>query len=240
MGRLLFARTRLLQSLSWKGVGALLLCIAALSAWTWSGVLFTTKTLTFEEHAEYFLSILQRNVVSYFPIYVTVALADSVPVRDARRRVLLAAALVAGVLLAVQVRCAAMPDQLIYVYGSTHLPYCTAFPTWRTYLDFPNTFITPLTIAGVVMIFLFGRRRDAELVAALHVAAAVQIESRRQKIESEIEAMRSRVDPDRLLETLRAIRGRYEENLVEGEASLDELIRGLREAAGRPAPAGAA
>jgi hypothetical protein len=144
-------------------------------------------------------------------------------------------ALVAGVLLAVQVRCAAMPNQIVYVYGSITMAYCTAFPTWRTYLDFPNTLMSPLTIAGVVMIFIFSRRRDAELVAALHAARTAQVETRRQRIESEIEAMRSRVDPDGLRDTLREIRTRYEGELAEGERRLEELIRGLREAAGQPA-----
>jgi hypothetical protein len=90
-----------------------------------------------------------------------------------------------------------------------------------------------MLISGVIMIFLFSRRRDAELVAALHAARTTQVESRRQRIESEIEAMRSRVDPDGLLSTLRTIRARYEGDPLGGEAQLDELITGLREAAGR-------
>jgi hypothetical protein len=126
-----------------------------------------------------------------------------------------------------------MPSQHFYVYSSVYMPYCAAFPTWRTYFDFPATFITPMTIAGAVMIFIFTRRRDAELVAALHAARTTQVEARRQRIESEIEAMRSRVDPDGLVETLRSIRARYEADPPGGEASLDDLIRSLREAAGR-------
>jgi len=128
---------------------------------------------------------------------------------------------------------------LIYVYGSMKVPYCSAFPTWQTYFDAPNTYVTPLTISAVVMVFLFGRRRDSELRAALNAAAAAQIESRRQKIESEIDAMHARVDPDGLLATLRAIRERYERDLAGGEAAMDELIRGLREASGRAVPQGA-
>jgi hypothetical protein len=227
------SRARLLQSFSWKGALAFLLFMVALAAWTWSGVLFTTKTVSFAEHLEYFLSILQRNLMMYFPIYVMVALADAAPVAGTRRRVLLGLALVAGTLLAVQVRCAAMPDQLIYVYGSLRVPYCTAFPTWQTYLDAPNSYLTPLTFSAVVMVLLFGRRRDAELRAALNAAAAAQIESRRQRIESELDAMHARVDPDGLLATLRSIRERYEREPADGEVGMEDLIRGLREAAGR-------
>lgn len=236
---ILFARQRLLQSFSWRGIGVFFAAIAALSAWTWSGVLFTPKVISFEEHAEYLLSLFQRNLLSYFPVYVTVAIADSFPLQGMHRRALLLGALVLGVLLAVQMRCAVMPNQLFYVYSSTQIPYCSAFPTWRTYFDFPNTWITPLTIAGMVMVFVFSRRRAAELAASLQAVASAQIESRRQRIESEIEAMHSRVDPDGLLETMRLIRARYEHDVNEGEAMMEKLILGLREAAGRPMPAGA-
>lgn len=229
----------LLRSFSWKGIAAFFVATAALSAWTWSGVLFTPKTLSFEEHAEYLLSLFQRNLISYFPVYVTVAVADSVALQGAKRRALLVGALVLGILIAVQVRCAVSPNQLFYVYSWTQLPYCSAFPTWRTYFDFPNTWITPLTISGMVMVFLFSRRRAARLAASLQAVASAQIESRRQRIESEIEAMHSRVDPDGLLETMRLIRARYEHDVAEGEAMMEKLILGLREAAGRPLPAGA-
>lgn len=236
MGKVLFARNRLLQSFSWKGAVAFLLFMVAMAAWTWSGVLFTTKAVSFAEHVEYFLSILQRNLFMYFPIYVMVGLADGVALQGVRRTALLAFALVAGALIAVQVRCAAMPDQLIYVYGSLKVPYCSSFPTLQTYFDAPNSYITPLTISAAVMVLLFGLRRDAQLQAAIDAAAAAQIEARRQRIESELDAMHSRVDPDGLLANLRAIRDTYESDPAGGEASLDELIQRLREAAGRPEP----
>jgi hypothetical protein len=153
----------------------------------------------------------------------------------------LIAALVLGAALAVQLRCALMPSQMLYVYGSVKQPYCDAFPTWRSYWDFPGAWLTPLSIAGLVMVFVFARRRDQQLTAALSAAGSAQIESRRQRIESEIEAMRSRVDPDVLLESLRDIRARYDRDWADGDAGLDDLIRTLRQAAGSaPQPAGSA
>lgn len=233
MSRLLFSRVRLLQSLSWKGLGAFMLFVTALSAWTWSGVLLIEKTLSYSEHVDYATSLLQRNLLMYFPIYLMVAIADSLPLRGTWRRVALVAGLIAGGLLAVQARCAAMPDSIVYVYGSITMPYCQAFPTWHTYFDMPATFITPMANAAVIMIFILSRRRDAELVAALHGARSTQVEARRQRIESEIEAMRSRIDPDGLLATLRDIRARYERDAAAGERELDDLIQGLRDAASR-------
>jgi hypothetical protein len=131
-----------------------------------------------------------------------------------------------------------MPSVTYYVYESKQLPYCTTFPTWRTYIDFPGTLITPIVIGGMVMIWVFSRRRDAELIEALHKVRAAEIETRRQRIESEMQAMQSRVDPDGLLEKLRAIRACYDAALADGEAMLDSLISDLRIAARRPLAAG--
>ena len=232
----LFAPSRLLRSLSWRGIVTFAIFSAALSAWTWSGVLFTHKTLTVPEHIEYLLSLFQRSLLNYFPAYVLVALADGLDLRGTARRVALVAALVLGALLTVQLRCAVGPMQMFYVYEMTQLPYCVSFPTWRTYIDFPGTFTTPLTIGGMVMIFVFSRRRDAELVAALHRARAAEMETRRQRIESEIAVMQSRVDPDGLLAKLREARTLYDSSLAHGEAYLDRLIAELRQAARSAAP----
>jgi hypothetical protein len=240
MGAVLFSPLHFPRLLGWRALGFFALFVAAISAWAWSGVLLTTQVVPFDEMLEYYISILQRNTFTYAPIYLAVAIVDGLPLRGRSRTALLIAAPVVGALLAVQVRCLAAPDQLVYVYGSMKLPYCDAFPTWRSYVGFPNSWITPLTIAGLVMAFVFAMRRDAELVGALSAASAAQIEARRQFVESEIEAVRSRVDPDRLRETLRAIRDRYEVAPVEAESQLDELIAGLRRAAGRPATVGGA
>ncbi len=224
-----------LRSFSWRGIGAFFLFVAALSGWTWSGILLVDKSIGFEEHAEYYLSLLQRNLLVYFPIYAAVVFADGLALRPARRNTVLFAALVAGTLLAVQVRCAAMPNTLLYVYSSVYMTYCDAFPTWRTYFDFPGTFLTPFTISGAVLVFVIGRRRDEELVARLHATRTAQVETRRQRVESEIEAMRSRMDPDGLMATLRSIRARYDADPRDGERRLDELIHRLRHAAGAAA-----
>jgi hypothetical protein len=226
-----------LRSFSWRGVLVFLGFAAALAAWAWSGALFSNQPHTAAELFAYYLEIFQRNLLNYFPAYVLVGLADGLALRGPQRRLALGAALVAGIALAVQVRCAVNMNEIFYAYESVMLPYCTAFPTWRTYLDFPSAWITPMCIAGMVMIFVFTRRRDGELIASLHRVHAEELDSRRQRVEAELDAMQSRVDPDRLIQTLRAIRIQYEARLEEGEAMLDELIGDLRSAARAPAAA---
>jgi hypothetical protein len=233
-----FSSRRLLRSFSWKGFSIFVAFAAGLAAWTWSGALFK-GTMTLDEHLDYFLSLFQRSLLNYFPAYLLVGLADGLGLTGTRRRWAIGAALVAGFLLAVQVRCGVSKDQMFYVYDGVILPYCTTFPTWRTYVDFTASWLSPLATGAVVTIFIFSRRHDAELVEQLHRVHAGELEARRQRIESEIEAMQSRVDPDKLLETLRGVRARYEAGLAEGEEMLDALIRDLRQAAGRPYAEGA-
>jgi hypothetical protein len=226
-----------LRSFSWKGVLVFFGFVAALSAWTWSGVFFTNHVHSPQELLSYFLELFQRNLLNYSPAYVLVGLVDGLSLRGAPRRIALGMALVAGIALAVQVRCGVNMNEIFYAYDSVMLPYCTSFPTWRTYFDFPSSWITPLLTAAMVMIFVLTRRHDGDLIASLHRVRAEELDSRRQRVEAELNAMRSRVDPDRLIQTLRAVRSRYETKLEEGEAMLDGLIDDLRTAARAPAAA---
>jgi hypothetical protein len=226
-----------LRSFSWKGVLVFFGFAAALALWTWSGVIFANKPHTPEELIGYFLELFQRNLLNYFPAYVLVGLVDGISLHGLVRRIALGAALIVGIALAVQVRCSINMNEIFYAYESVKLPYCTTFPTWRTYFDFPSSWITPLLTAAMVMIFVFTRRRDGELIASLHRVHAEELDSRRQRVEAELNAMHSRVDPDRLIQTLRTVRSRYETKLEEGEAMLDELIGDLRTAARAPAAA---
>ena len=225
-----------LASLSWRGFAAVALCCVALSAWTWAGTLLAPKTVSFDEHMEYFLSLIQRNLLTYVTIYVLVALADRLPLVGLRRHAALGGTLFIAVMLSVQLRCAAAPDQSFWVYGSTASMFCTTLPTWQTYFDFPGVVFTPLALGAMAMVLVFGRRRDGELVAALHRARAARLAAHRSRIESDIEAMQARVDPDALFGKLREIRASYEVDAARGEALLDELIHGLREAARRAVP----
>lgn len=224
-----------LRSFSWKGVAVFFGFVAALSAWTWAGALLGHKDMTGQQLFTYYLELFQRNLLNFFPPYLLVALADGMPLDGFRRRVALGIALVAGVALSVQSRCAVSRDEIFYAYDAVKLPYCTAFPTWRTYLDFPGSWITNMLTSGMVMVFIFTLRRDRHLVASLHRVRAEQLDSRRQRVEAELEAMRSQVDPEGVVQTLRSVRARYETSLDEGEAMLDRLIADLRSAAHAPA-----
>ncbi len=222
-----------LRSFSWKGVAVFFGFAAALSAWTWSGALLVSHED--EDLWMYYVELFQRNLLNFFPVYLFVGLADGMPLAGLRRRTALGAALLLGALFSVQARCAVSRDELFYAYEAVKLPYCTEFPTWRTYLDFPGSWITNLLTTGMLTIFIFTWRRDGDLIASLHRVQAEQLDSRRKRVEAELETMQSHVDPDRLVATLRSVRSRYETSLDEGEAMLDRLIGDLRSAAHAPA-----
>ena len=230
--------SRLLRSFSWKGVLVFIGFCAGLALWTWCGVIFSNMPLTFDDQMLYFLQLFQRSLLNYFPAYVLVGLVDGMPLQGWKRTAALTTALAVGIALAVQARCAVNFDETYWAYDAVQLRYCTAFPTWSTYFDFPGASIQPLCIAAVVMIFVFTIRRDRELVASLHRVQAEELDARRQRVESEIDMMRARVDPDKLVETLRSVRASYGAGIAQGESLLDNLIDDLRRAA--RAPAGAA
>jgi hypothetical protein len=223
-----------LRSFNWKGVGVFFGFAAALSLWTWCGVLFANKELAFTDQSVYFVELFQRALLNYFPAYVLVGLADGLPLRGVHRKAALILGWLVGIALSVQVRCAVNMNEIFWAYDAVQLPYCTAVPTWRTYLDFPGSWMSPLTISAVVMVAIFTRRKDLELVESLHRVQSEEIDARRQRVESQIDAMQARVDPDKLVETLRAVRNRYEKSLDDGEAMLENLIDDLRVAARQP------
>jgi hypothetical protein len=233
---------KILRSCSWRSFAIFLAFTWGFAIFTWSGVLFTNKALDWLEESAYLASLIQRSMLNYFAAYILVTLVDGTDLRGRARTVALFLALLIGTLLSVQARCAVSPYLSFYAYENTMLRYCTSLPTWRTYLDFPASWMQPFTVAGIVMIFIFTRRRDSGLIERLHQARASELEVQRQRIESEIEAMHARVDPDGLQSTLRAIRDKYESSLKEGEEMLDRLIDDLRQAARHPlagaAPAG--
>ena len=230
--------SHLLRSFSWKGILAFMGFCAALAAWTWCGVIFSNKPLSLNDNIVYFLELFQRSLLNYFPAYLLVGIADGLPLQGRKRIAALTGALLVGIALAVQARCAVNFNEVYWAYDAVQLRYCTEFPTWTTYLHFPGASIQPLCIAGVVMIFVFSLRRDRELVASLHRVQSEELDARRQRVESEIDMMRARVDPDKLVATLRSVRDRYEASITDGESVLDNLIDDLRRAA--RAPAGAA
>jgi hypothetical protein len=182
--------SHLLRSFNWKGVLVFMGFCAALALWTWCGIIFSNKPLTLNDHFIYFLELFQRSLLNYFPAYLLVGIVDGLPLRGRVRITSLTAALVAGIALAVQARCAVNFNEIYWAYDAVQLPYCTSFPTWRTYIDFPGASIQPLCIAAVVMIFVFTMRRDKELVESLHRVQAEELDSRRQRVESEIDTMR--------------------------------------------------
>ena len=222
-----------LRSFSWKGVAVFFGFCAALAAWTWSGALLANHGD--EDLWIYYVELFQRSLLNFFPAYVLVGITDGMAISGTKRRTAIGIALMLGALLSVQARCAVNRDEIFWAYEAVKLPYCTEFPTWRTYLDFPGSWITTLLTSAMVAIFVFSWRRDGDLVASLHRVRAEQLDTRRQRVEAELEAMRSHVDPDRLVETLRSVRQRYETSLDEGEGMLDRLIADLRSAAHAPA-----
>jgi hypothetical protein len=223
-------RPDILRGFTWKRFLVFLAVVLAFSTWGWSGVLFSDKVLPFSEHMLNLLLTVQRTLLTYAPIYLLVTLADGLPVRGWARKLALFAALLVGTMSIVQMRCLVIPDRKYEVYFNKKVNFCRPFPSLGTFVDFPYLFTTPFFMAGLSMLFIFGRRRDAELAAAVHSVRASQVEARRRRIEADLQAMQARIEPDFLFATLADIRALYETDARAGDELLDHLIAYLRSA----------
>jgi LytS/YehU family sensor histidine kinase len=86
------------------------------------------------------------------------------------------------------------------------------------------------TLSGVFVLAFFMYRHDAAVAAALQRAELERIALRKKTLESGLQLMQARVEPQFLLETLRGIGVLYETDRFGAERMLDNLIRYLRAA----------
>jgi hypothetical protein len=83
--------------------------------------------------------------------------------------------------------------------------------------------------AALLLAWYYGARRDsARAVEKLREAESAREEAARLVLESRLEIMRARVDPQWLLHSLAKVQGLYETDPSRAEAALDEVIDQLR------------
>jgi hypothetical protein len=85
-------------------------------------------------------------------------------------------------------------------------------------------------VGGAFAFVFFTYRHDVEVAEALHRAELGQVALRRRTLESGLQAMQARVEPQFLLDTLRGVGDLYETDRCGAERMLDSLIRYLRAA----------
>lgn len=91
-------------------------------------------------------------------------------------------------------------------------------------------FIFSLIIALLYFAHLRRSREHEQAAARLAAAQMAQRDTRRRIVESRLQEMQARIDPQLLFEMLDTVRRLYERDVAQGERFLDELIAFLRAA----------
>jgi len=103
-----------------------------------------------------------------------------------------------------------------------------------TWMDFVKTslyfFFEWLVLGGVATFIYTDRRRARAAKARMHAAEIERAQAAKRTLESRLQAMQARVEPQFLFNTLAQVRELYRASAARGERMLDELIAYLRAA----------
>jgi hypothetical protein len=209
------------QRISWRVVGATLAIAVALEAWLVFEIAVGPKLPA----AEGYVSGAIINLLMAFSIMFTTLVADERVARGAKRLPAYAWAVVIGSAAAALAQWG--------VHEWLHL---------RTQIDIPGiphevSIMQPAKIFfeyliwGSIIVFIYVNRRTALLAAARMNAAQVQrADAQRRTLESRLQALQARVEPQFLFNTLAQVRALYESDPAKGSQMLGDLIVYLRAA----------
>ncbi|MCC6193161.1 MAG: histidine kinase [Burkholderiales bacterium] len=93
-----------------------------------------------------------------------------------------------------------------------------------------NIFFEFAMVAGAVVWIINDRRRAARARARMHAAELQRIAAERRSIESDLQTMQARIEPQFLFNTLAQVKLSYARDHAQGERLLDALIAYLRAA----------
>jgi len=208
---------------TWRVVAATLAIAIALQAWFLMDVVFERGPRL--PPAEAYLSATIINLLMTFSIMFTTLVADERVARGARRLPTYAWSVVVGSAIAALAQWE--------VHEWLHL---------RTHLDVPGVprevvvmqpafMFLEYLIWGSIIVFIYVNRRTALLAAARMNAAQVRrADAQRRALESRLQALQARVEPQFLFNTLAHVRDLYETDPAKGGELLGDLIVYLRAA----------
>ena len=183
--------------------------------------MFLSRAMSPRYAMPYLTTSFVADQICAFTLMLCIVVADYVTGRDARRRAAYALAVV------VSAAVAAWPEGVVMV--ATFPEYAWQHPTF-----FPRAsayrFLEWLILGGTAT-FVYTHRRRARLARARMDAAELdRAHTAKRTLESRLQAMQARVEPQFLFNTLAQVRDLYRASAARGERMLDELIAYLRAA----------
>jgi len=214
------------EHLTWRVVGATLAIAVALEAWLVVDVVFGWSGQEPRlPAAEAFLSRTIVNLLMAFCIMFTTLVADERAARGARRL----PAYAWGVVVGSAVAALAQWEVHQWLHLRTHMDV-PGIPHEVAVMQPAFAFFEYL-IWGSIIVFIYVNRRAALLATARMNAAQVQrADAQRRTLESRLQALQARVEPQFLFNTLARVRELYESDPAKGSQMLGDLIVYLRAA----------
>jgi Histidine kinase len=212
-----------LDHLTWRAVAVTLAIAVALEAW--SVVEVSLETSPKLPAAEGYLSVTIINVLMAFSIMLTTLVADEHVARGAKRLTAYAWSVVVGSAVAALAQW--QLHQWLYLHTRSDLP---GSPHDMVVMQPAFVFFEYL-IWGSIIVFIYVNRGSALLAGARMNAAQVQrAETQRRTLESRLQVLQARVEPQFLFSTLAQVRNLYESDPAKGSQMLGDLIVYLRAA----------
>jgi hypothetical protein len=220
-----------LHTVRWPQIRAAMLLGLALTAWTWMVFIRPSAKFAQSMPLEYFmLQTLIADQVKALCLLVAIVIADRAVDEGARRRRTYVLAALGG--------CGAgitLSEPLNWAWRTYMMP--GAWPDWPWLHGTPALFYWPIfglthwLLIGSAVVFLYADRRAARNTAQLlHHAELDRIRRSRLTLESRLQAMQARVEPQFLLNTLAQVERLYEIDAQLAARMLDDLIAYLRAA----------
>jgi len=220
-----------LRTVRWPQIRAAMLLGLALSAWTC--MVFIQPAAKFAQSMPlgyFLLESLIADQVKVLCLLAAVVIADRVVDEGARRRRAYVLAALAGCVVGI-----ALSEPLNWAWRTYMM--AGAWPDWPWLHGTPALFYWPIfalthwLLIGGAAVFLYADRRAARNTAKLlHHAELDRIRRSRLTLESRLQAMQARVEPQFLLNTLAQVERLYEIDAQLAARMLDDLIAYLRAA----------
>jgi Putative regulator of cell autolysis len=220
---LLAALRAAVRHVSWRVVGTTFAIMVALDAWLVFDIVYQIGTKP--PGAEGYISGAIINLLMAFCIMFTTLVADELVARGAKRLPAYAWAVVIGCAAAVLAQWEV--HQWLHLRSWNELP---GIPHELAATQPAGVFFEYL-IWGSIIVLIYVNRRTALLATARLNAAQVQrTDVQRRTLESRLQALQARVEPQFLFNTLAQVRALYESDPAKGSQMLGDLIVYLRAA----------
>jgi hypothetical protein len=207
------------RRLSWRAAAITLAIMAALDVW----LVFELASVEPTQPVESYVSGAVINLFMAFFIMFATLTADELVVRGAKRFAAYAWAVVLG-----SATAALMQWQ---VHGWLHLRTRLDVVSPETAMLQPPLIFFEYLIWGSIIVFIYVSHRTALLATARMNAAQVRrADAQRRTLESRLQALQARVEPQFLFNTLAQVRALYESDPAKGAQMLGDLIVYLRAA----------